>query len=68
MPKCLPRNDSRPGRIEAGDVMLWQGDTIVVFYEGFDSAYSYTRLGKIRETENLKAAVGKGRVRVTLSE
>lgn len=60
----LPRNDSRPGRIEAGDVMLWQGDTIVVFYESFDSAYSYTRLGKIRDIEGLKQAVGKGAVSI----
>ena len=67
MPKCLPRNDSRPGRIEAGDVMLWQGDTIVVFYEGFDSAYSYTRLGKIHNVQNLKAAVGSGSVEIRFS-
>ncbi len=44
--------------------MLWQGDTIVVFYERFGSAYSDTRLGKIRETEKLKATVDKGEVEV----
>ncbi|MDO4247834.1 MAG: cyclophilin-like fold protein [Neisseria sp.] len=64
LPHSLPRNDYRPGRIEAGDVMLWQGDTIVVFYESFDSAYSYTRLGKIRDIEGLKQAVGKGAVSI----
>ena len=62
LPRTLNRNDSRPGRIQAGDIMLWQGHTLVVFYESFDSAYSYTRLGKIREVENLKAAVGRGHI------
>lgn len=64
LPRSLTRNDSRPGRIEAGDVMLWQGRTLVVFYESFDSAYSYTRIGKIRQPQSLKAAVGSGAVQV----
>ena len=64
LPQRLTTADQRPHRIEAGDVMLWQGQTIVVFYESFDSSYHYTRLGKIRETENLKSAVGQGAVQV----
>ncbi|WP_373796336.1 cyclophilin-like fold protein [Neisseria dentiae] len=64
MPQSLPRSNSCPSFVEVGDVMLWQGDTIVVFYERFGSAYSDTRLGKIRETEKLKAAVDKGEVEV----
>ena len=62
LPRALSRNDSRPGRIEAGDIMLWSGNTLVVFYESFNSSYSYTRLGKIRDTQSLKAAVGTGSV------
>ncbi|QMT44279.1 cyclophilin-like fold protein [Neisseria dentiae] len=61
LPQSLPRSNSCPGFVEAGDVMLWQGDTIVVFYERFDSAYSDTSLGKICETEKLKAAVSNVR-------
>ena len=64
LPHSLPRNDHRPGRIEAGDVMLWQDQTIVVFYESFDSPYSYTRLGKVREAASLKAAMGIGAVSI----
>lgn len=64
LPQSLSRADQRPGRIEAGDIMLWQGDTIVVFYESFDSTYSYTRLGKIRDIQGLKQAVGKGAVNI----
>ena len=62
LPRTLSRNARRPGRIQAGDIMLWQGNTLVVFYESFDSAYSYTRLGKIRDVKNLKAAVGRDHI------
>ncbi len=44
--------------------MLWQSNTIVVFYESFNSNYSYTRLGKIRNVQNLKAAMGSGSVQM----
>ena len=36
----------------------------MVFYESFDSAYSYTRLGKIRDIQGLKQTVGKGAVSI----
>ncbi len=64
LPRRLSSDDQRPGRIEAGDVMLWQGQTIVVFYESFSSPYSYTRLGKIRDTQHLKAALVADNVQV----
>ena len=44
--------------------MLWSGNTLVVFYESFNSSYSYTRLGKIRNVQNLKAAMGSGSVQM----
>lgn len=62
LPRRLPAADKAAGRIEAGDVMLWQGQTIVVFYESFDSSYRYTRLGRIANPAGLKEAVGKGNV------
>ena len=34
------------------------------FYESFNSNYSYIRLGKIRNVQNLKAAVGTGSVQM----
>ena len=67
LPRRLSSDDQRPGRIEAGDVMLWQGQTIVVFYESFNSNSSYTRLGKIHNVQNLKAAVGSGSVEIRFS-
>lgn len=54
---------------EAGDVILYSGNQIVVFYGS--NEWSYTRLGKINgySAEELKAllAAGKGSVQVTIS-
>ncbi len=67
LPKSLSRQDQAVGRIEAGDIMLWGGDTLVVFYESFHSSYRYTRLGKIKNTAQLKNAVGAGKVTMTFA-
>lgn len=64
LPKALPADDKRAGRIEAGDVMLFQGNTLVVFYESFDSSYRYTKIGKIKNPNALKQALGKNDVQV----
>lgn len=67
LPKSLSRQDQAVGRIEAGDIMLWGGDTLVVFYESFHSSYRYTRLGKIQNADKLKNAVGTGKVKMTFA-
>ena len=64
LPKSLPTNDQKIGRIQIGDVLLWQGDTVVIFYESFDSNYRYTKIGKIRQTDDLKNALGRGTAQV----
>ena len=66
LPQALPANDEAVGHIEAGDILLWQGNNIVIFYESFKTPYRYTRLGKIHNVEHLKAAVGTGSVTVRL--
>ena len=67
LPKSLSRQDQAVGRIEAGDIMLWGGDTLVVFYESFHSSYRYTKLGKIQNADKLKNAVGAGKVKMTFA-
>lgn len=63
----FPVNSSRVNRIEAGDIMLWGDNCLVIFYEGFSTSYSYTRLGKIQNTEGLAETLGSGIVNLTIS-
>ncbi|MBQ6473094.1 MAG: hypothetical protein IJJ33_14005 [Victivallales bacterium] len=61
----LPSKAENVRRIEAGDVMLWGKDCLVVFYKSFETPYSYTRIGKIDNASKLADALGKGSVTVT---
>lgn len=68
LPQALPTHASRPGTIRTGDLMLYGSDTLVVFYLTFDSAYSYTRLGRVDDPAALAQALGRGGVRVVFSK
>lgn len=57
---ALPSKPEAVGHIEAGDVMLYQDNCVVVFYDSFDTTYSYTRIGKIENPQGLKEALGTG--------
>ncbi len=52
---------------EPGDIMLYQGNNIVIFYG--TNTWSYTRLGKIDEATvtKLKEFLGNGNISLTLS-
>lgn len=65
LPESLPTDPERPGAIQAGDLMLYGSDCLVLFYESFASSYSYTRLGRITDPAGLAEAVGRGNVEVT---
>lgn len=58
----LPTNASSAGNIQVGDLMLYGNNCLVLFYEGFNTSYSYTRLGRIDNTSGLVAALGAGSV------
>lgn len=60
----LPTALSTPGTINAGDIMLFGSNCIVVFYETFKTSYSYTRIGKVKDTASLKKALGSGDVTI----
>ena len=49
----LPTNSYNPKRIEAGDLMLFGNDCLVVFYKSFDTTYSYTKIGHIENFDDL---------------
>lgn len=62
----LPRNDKQT-TTGPGDIILYQGHNLVIYYD--TNSWSFTRLGKINNASqaDLKAALGKGDVKVTLS-
>lgn len=58
--KPLPTKTEKVRRIEAGDVMLWGDNCLVVFYKSFDTPYSYTRIGRISDAKGLAKSLGNG--------
>lgn len=55
------------GDIHAGDLKIWSGNGLVLFYKSFHSGYSYYDLGSIDNPEGLQEAVGKGSVDATFT-
>lgn len=64
LPNSLPRNASRPSVIHGGDLMLYGDRTLVLFYETHNTSYSYTRIGRVDNVAQLRAALGAGSVEV----
>ena len=48
-----------------GDIVLYQGNQIVIFYDS--NTWSYTPLGHIENLEMLKKALGSGDIEIVLS-
>ncbi|MBD5466684.1 MAG: hypothetical protein HDR21_00855 [Lachnospiraceae bacterium] len=61
----LPRNDKQT-TTQAGDIVLYSGNQIVVFYGS--NSWAYTRLGKITDKSDmeLEELLGNGDVTITL--
>ena len=63
--QSLPRNDSQT-TTQAGDIVLYSGDQIVVFYGS--NSWAYTRLGHITDKtdQELAELLGNGDVTITI--
>ena len=64
----LPSNSSRIGKINTGDLMIYGSDCLVLFYETFNTSYSYTRLGKVDDPSSLKDIVGRENVKISFTK
>lgn len=64
--QSLPRNDSQT-TTQAGDIVLYSGNQIVVFYGS--NSWAYTRLGHITDpdAEGMAALLAHGDVTITIS-
>ena len=63
----LPRDDEQT-TTQAGDIVLYSGNQMVVFYGS--NSWAYTRLGRItdKSAEELKEMLGNGDVTITLEK
>ncbi len=63
--RSLPRSDVQTAT-ESGDIVLYAGNQIVLFYGS--NAWAYTRLGRItdRSADDMTALLGQGDVTITL--
>ncbi|SDX44408.1 cyclophilin-like fold protein [Eubacterium barkeri] len=60
----LPRNDVQT-TTSAGDIVLYSGNQLVMFYGS--NSWAYTRIGKIDSIEDLQNILGKGDITATFT-
>ena len=60
----FPKKEETPHHINAGDVMLYGDNCLVIFYKFFDTSYSYTKIGHINNLPDL----GSNRIKASFYE
>lgn len=65
--ESLPTDTENIGSIHTGDLMLYGSDCLVLFYENFQTPFSYTRIGYLEEPAGLADVLGSGSVNVSFN-
>ena len=63
--KSFPTSSENVANINKGDIMLFGDNCLVIFYKSFSTHYKYTKLGYIKNMEDLENSFGKGDIRIT---
>lgn len=63
----LPTDPTAVESIQAGDLMLYGNNCLVLFYESFATSYSYTRIGHISDISGLAETLGSGNISAVFS-
>lgn len=63
--KSFSTSSENVASINKGDIMLFGDNCLVIFYKSFSTHYKYTKLGHIKNTEDLENSFGKGDISIT---
>lgn len=63
--KSFSTSSENVANINKGDIMLFGDNCLVIFYKSFSTHYKYTKLGHIKNTEDLENSFGKGDISIT---
>ena len=63
--KSFSTSSENVANINKGDIMLFGDNCLVIFYKSFSTRYRYTKLGYIKNTEDLENSFGKGDISIT---
>jgi len=63
--KALPTDSYSPKLIKAGDIMLYDNYSLVLFYKTFSTPYRYTKIGHIDDTHSLEETLGSEDIAIT---
>ena len=63
--KSFTTSSENVANINKGDIMLFGDNCLVIFYKSFSTHYKYTKLGYIKNTEDLERSFGKGDISIT---
>ncbi len=63
--KSFSTSSENVASINKGDIMLFGDNCLVIFYKSFSTHYKYTKLGYIKNTEDLEDSFGKGDISIT---